>query len=230
VAVVHCETTTGMLNPVETIGRIVKSHNRVFIVDAMSSFGGIPLDMATLKADFLISSANKCIQGVPGFGVVIARRAAIEKTKGWARSLSLDLYDQWHEMEEKGGKWRYTSPTHVVRAFAQAMVELEAEGGVAARYRRYQENHRVLVDGMRGLGFDCLLPDALQSPIITSFLSPTQPAYEFMRFYAALKSRGFVIYPGKVTAINTFRIGNIGDVHPADMRRLIAAVRGCMVW
>jgi 2-aminoethylphosphonate-pyruvate transaminase len=230
VAVVHCETTTGILNPVETIGRIVKSHNRVFIVDAMSSFGGIPLDAAELKGDFLISSANKCIQGVPGFGFVIARRAAIEKTKGWARSLSLDLYDQWREMEEKGGKWRFTSPTHVVRAFAQALEELQTEGGVEARYCRFQENHRVLVDGMRSLGFNCLLPDALQSPIITSFLSPTHPAYDFGRFYAALKTRGFVIYPGKVTGADTFRIGNIGDVHPEDMRRLIEAVRQCMFW
>jgi 2-aminoethylphosphonate-pyruvate transaminase len=230
VAVVHCETTTGMLNPVEAIGRIVKSHNRVFIVDAMSSFGGIPLDMAELKADFLISSANKCIQGVPGFGFVIARRAAVEKTKGWARSLSLDLYDQWREMEEKRGKWRFTSPTHVVRAFAQAVAELETEGGVEARYRRYLENHRVLVDGMRGLGFRCLLPDELQSPIITSFLSPTDPAFNFGRFYALLKARGFVIYPGKVTAVDTFRIGNIGDVHPEDMYRLVGAVRECMFW
>jgi 2-aminoethylphosphonate-pyruvate transaminase len=133
-------------------------------------------------------------------------------------------------MEEKKGKWRFTSPTHVVRAFAQAVAELETEGGVEARYRRYLENHRVLVDGMRGLGFRCLLPDALQSPIITSFLSPTDPTFDFGRFYALLKARGFVIYPGKVTAVDTFRIGNIGDVHPEDMYRLVGAVRECMFW
>jgi 2-aminoethylphosphonate-pyruvate transaminase len=133
-------------------------------------------------------------------------------------------------MEAKGGKWRFTSPTHVVRAFAQAVKELEEEGGVAARYARYQRNHRLLVDGMHALGFSCLLPDEYQSPIITSFLSPTHASYRFERFYADLKSRGFVVYPGKVTSLNTFRIGNIGDVHPDDMRRLIEAVRDSMFW
>ena len=230
VAVVHCETTTGMLNPVEAIGRVVKSFGKVFVVDAMSSFGGIPLDVAELGADFLISSANKCVQGVPGFGFVIARRDELEQTKGRARSLSLDLYGQWREMEEKRGKWRFTSPTHAVRAFAQAMQELEEEGGVEARYRRYRTNHRVLVDGMRQLGFNCLLPDQYQSPIITSFLSPGHPSYSFEGLYKALKARGFVIYPGKVTTADTFRIGNIGDLHAEDMRRLVDAVGECMFW
>lgn len=230
VAVVHGETTTGMLNPVDAVGRIVQSHKRRFIVDAMSTFGGIPLDMAAMGADYLISSANKCIQGVPGFGFVIARREELERTKGWARSLSLDLYDQWREMEEKNGKWRFTSPTHVVRAFAQALKELEDEGGVEARHRRYQENHRTLVDEMNGLNFACLLPKEYQSPIITTFLSPAHPGYDFPAFYAALKQRGFVIYPGKVTSLDTFRIGTIGDVHPADIRRLVAVVKESMFW
>ncbi len=230
VAIVHCETTTGMLNPVEAVGRIVQSFGRTYLVDAMSSLGGIPFDIADLGADFVISSANKCIQGVPGFGFVIARRQALERTKGRARSVSLDLYEQWREMEMKGGKWRFTSPTHVVRAFAQAMKELEEEGGVAARYARYRRNHRILVDGMRALGFSCLLPDENQSPIITSFLSPTHPGYRFERFYADLKARGFVVYPGKVTSLDTFRIGNIGHVCPDDMRRLIEAVRNSMFW
>ena len=230
VAVVHCETTTGMLNPVEAIGRVVKSFGKIFIVDAMSSFGGIPLDAAELGADFLISSANKCIQGVPGFGFVIARRDELEQTKGHARSLSLDLYDQWREMEDKRGKWRFTSPTHVVHAFVQAMRELEEEGGVEARYVRYRENHLTLVEGMRKLGFRCLLPDEHQSPIITSFLSPQHPLFSFARFYQALKARGFVIYPGKVTSADTFRIGNIGDLYPEDMRCLIDAVQDCMFW
>lgn len=230
VAIVHCETTTGMLNPVEAAGRIVQSFGRTYLVDAMSSLGGIPFDIADLGADFVISSANKCIQGVPGFGFVIARRQALEQTKGRARSVSLDLYEQWREMETKGGKWRFTSPTHVVRAFAQAVKELEEEGGVAARYARYRRNHRILVDGMRALGFSCLLPDEYQSPIITSFLSPMHPGYRFDRFYAELKARGFVVYPGKVTSLNTFRIGNIGHVCPDDMHRLIDAVRGSMFW
>lgn len=224
VAVVHCETTTGMLNPVAEVGAIARRFDKVVIVDAMSSFGGIPLTIEGLHADFLISSANKCIQGVPGFGFVIMKRTGIEATRGWARSLSLDLFDQWREMEEKGGKWRFTSPTHVVCAFAQALKELEEEGGVAARYARYCENHRRLVDGMEELGFRCLLPHELQSPIITSFLFPEDPRFRFDEFYAGLKRRRFVIYPGKVSQAETFRIGNIGNVIPEDMDELVAQV------
>ena len=230
VAVVHCETTTGMLNPVAEIGRIVKSRGRLFIVDAMSSFGGIPLDMAAIGVDYLVSSANKCIQGVPGFGFVIARRDVLAATEGRARSLSLDLFDQWRTMEEKGGKWRFTSPTHVVRAFAQALQELEAEGGVGARYLRYVENQRRLVDGMTRLGFVPLLAAEHRSPIITAFHSPDHPDYRFEQFYANLKQRGFVIYPGKVTEQDTFRIGTIGDVFPADIDRLLAAVSESIYW
>lgn len=230
VAVVHCETTTGMLNPVREIGQIVKQAGRVYIVDAMSSFGGIPLDMADIGADFLVSSANKCIQGVPGFGFILARREEMEKLEGRARSLSLDAFDQWREMETKNGKWRYTSPTHVVRAFAQALQELEEEGGVAARHARYAENQRSLVAGMRELGFGTLLPDDLHSPIITSFHNPEQEEYSFMRFYEALKARGYVIYPGKVTGADTFRIGSIGEFYPKNVPGLLAAVCEAMYW
>jgi len=230
VAMVHCETTTGMLNPPEGVARIVGEAGKTFILDAMSSFGGIPLDVASLGVDFLISSSNKCIQGVPGLGFVVARREALEMTRGWARSLSLDLYDQWEAMEKHGGKWRYTSPTHVVRAFARALEELDEEGGVAVRHGRYKESQRVLVEGMRDLGFQCLLPHELHSPIITSFLNPDHPRYSFKTFYEALKSRGFVVYPGKVTTADTFRIGNIGDVYPRDMERLLEAVAACMYW
>ncbi len=230
VAVVHCETTTGMLNPVADIGRLVKAHGKTTIVDAMSSFGGIPMDASAIGADYLISSANKCIQGVPGFGFVIARRQDLEECEGRARSLSLDLFQQWREMESKAGKWRYTSPTHVVRAFAQALSELDEEGGVAARHARYAENHRVLVEGMEELGFRCLLPESCRSPIITSFLNPPHPDFSFKSFYSRLKSEGFVIYPGKVTHADTFRIGNIGNVFPEDMKRLVRAVRKSMYW
>lgn len=230
VAVVHCETTTGMLNPVATVGETVKEHGRVFIVDAMSSFGGIPMDAAEIGADFLVSSANKCIQGVPGFGFIVARREELERCAGRARSLSLDLYDQWRVMDQQAGKWRYTSPTHTVRAFRQALLELHEEGGVWARYARYRENHRVLVDGMRRLGFECLLADEHQSPVITSFVNPAHPGYDFKRFYAELKSRGFVIYPGKVTSADTFRIATIGHVTPVDVERLIDAVKESMFW
>lgn len=224
VAVVHCETTTGILNPIEEIASVVKQADKTLIVDAMSSFGGIPMDVAGMGIDVLISSANKCIQGVPGFGFVILRQTVLERCQGNAKSLSLDLYDQWSVMEKGGGKWRFTSPTHVVRAFAEALQELEEEGGIQARYQRYCENHRTLVDGMRSLGYETLLVDEQQSPIITSFLYPSTE-FNFHRFYDALKARGFVIYPGKISKHDTFRIGNIGDVHPADFSRLIEEIK-----
>lgn len=229
-AVVHCETTTGMINPVKEIGLLAEDFGKTYIVDAMSSFGGIPIDMDEIRADFLISSANKCIQGVPGFGFVIAREEELKKLEGRAPSLSLDLYDQWRVMEEQGGKWRFTSPTHVVRAFAQALVEHEKEGGVAARYARYQENHRILVEGMAALGFKPLLDSHLRSPIITAFYNPPATSYDFAVFYKKLKNKGFVIYPGKVTTMDTFRIGNIGDIGPGDMTRLVAAVKDSIYW
>jgi 2-aminoethylphosphonate-pyruvate transaminase len=230
VVCVHNETTTGMMNPLEAICRIVKGHGRLMLVDSMSAFGGVPLDMAVLGIDFLVSSANKCIQGVPGFGFVIAKVEELKKCQGRARSVSLDVYDQWQGMEKGHGKWRYTSPTHVVRAFAQAMKELEEEGGVPARFARYTENQRRLVAGMESLGFRCVLPHALHSPIITGFYNPEDPDYQFMEFYNRLKQLGFVIYPGKVTGIDSFRIGTIGHVFPEDIDRLILAVEASMYW
>lgn len=230
VAMVHCETTTGMLNPVAAVCELVKSHGKVMILDAMSSFGGIPLAIDALGIDFLISSANKCIQGVPGFGFVLARQAELEKCQGRARSLTLDLYDQWHCMEKNHGKWRFTSPTHTVRAFHQAVQELLAEGGVEARYARYHSNQQILVDGMERLGFRCLLEKSLHSPIITSFYSPAHPDYDFKTFYYLLKEKGFVIYPGKVSNADCFRIGNIGEVYNEDIHRLIDAIGTSMYW
>lgn len=230
VVVVHNETTTGMMNPLADIARIVNAHQKIFIVDSMSAFGGVPLDIAELGIDFIVSSANKCIQGVPGFGFIIARINELEKTKGFARSLSLDLYDQWRGMEDGKGKWRFTSPTHTVRAFFQALKELDQEGGVAARFARYTENQRRLVAGMERLGFECVLPHQYHSPIITGFINPVAPNYEFMQFYGLLKEKGFVIYPGKVTGIDSFRIGTIGHVFPEDIDRLIVAVEQSMYW
>ena len=230
VIVVHCETTTGMLNPIKKISKIVKNHQKVFMVDAMSSFGGIAMDVDTLQIDYLVSSANKCIQGVPGFGFVIAKTSELEKCKGNARSLSLDLYDQWQTMEKSNGKWRYTSPTHVVRAFYQAMLELEEEGGPAAREKRYRTNQKMLVKGMRDLGFETVLPENCHSPIITCFVSPTDESYSFISFYQTIKKEGFVIYPGKVTNLESFRIGNIGDVHPQDIERLLGVIKNAITW
>ncbi len=223
VAIVHCETTTGILNPMEALARVAKAHKKVLIVDAMSSFGGIPMDIGALGIDFLVSSSNKCIQGVPGFSFVIAKREILMQCKGNARSHSLDLYDQWREMEPTG-KWRFTSPTHIVRAFYQALDELEQEGGIAARYARYCENHRVLAEGMQALGFKTLLPAEKQSPIITSFLYPSED-FDFTAFYQKAKARGFVLYPGKISQAPTFRIGNIGEVYPDDFYRLIGTIK-----
>lgn len=223
-SIVHSETTTGLLNPIEEVGEVIRNRNITFIVDAMSSFGGVPIDMQKTGIDFLVSSANKCIQGVPGFGFVIARKDKLAATKGNARSLSLDMYAQWETMEKGGGKWRFTSPTHVVHAFWQAMQELNEEGGIAARYERYKKNHRTLVDGMRALGYKTLLPDASQGPIITSFYYPSAD-FSFVSFYEKLKAKGFVIYPGKISDADTFRIGNIGDVYPEDMEALLLAIK-----
>lgn len=222
-AVVHCETTTGILNRIEEIADVLRGRNITYIVDAMSSFGGIPIPMRKLGIDFLVSSANKCIQGVPGFGFVIARKDKLMAAKGVARSLSLDLYAQWETMEKGNGKWRFTSPTHVVRAFWQALQELKEEGGIAGRNERYATNHLLLVDGMRKLGFKTLLPDAVQSPIITSFLYPSDD-FSFEKFYMELKEKEFVIYPGKISDAETFRIGNIGDIYPVDIKRLVNAI------
>ena len=229
-AMVHCETTTGMLNPLEEVAELCQRRGIRLIVDAMSSFGGIPIDMGRLGIEFLISSANKCIQGVPGFGFVIARRAALMACAGRARSVSLDLHAQWQTMEQQGGKWRFTSPTHTVLAFAQALRELDEEGGIAARHQRYSENQRTLVDGMAALGFAPLLPEEWQSPIITAFYSPTHPDYRFADFYQRLKEQSFVIYPGKVSQADCFRIGNIGDVTPARVRALLAAMASACYW
>ncbi len=225
VAMVHCETTNGMLHPVAAVGKQVQATGKTFIVDAMSSFGGLPMTMESVHADYLIASANKCIQGTPGFGFVIADRQKIAATRGWARSLSLDLHGQWDEMEQKGGKWRFTSPTHIVRAFQQALDELDEEGGVAARAERYQANQSRLVTGMRQIGFQTLLEDGLHSPIITAFHYPKDETFSFIEFYEALKKRRFVIYPGKVSGAETFRIGNIGHVFLEDIEQLLVAVQ-----
>ncbi len=227
VVLVHCETTTGILNPLEDIAKVVKKYDKILIVDAMSSFGGIPMDISRLNIDYLISSSNKCIQGVPGFSFVIAKRDELVSCKGNARSLVLDLVAQWEEMDQSG-KWRYTSPTHVVRAFYEAINELESEGGVDARYERYCENHKRLWEGMCSLGFKTLLPLELQAPIITSFLLPYKD-FGFKEFYANMKEGGFVLYPGKISKVETFRVGNIGDVYPKDIEKLIEMVNKVII-
>jgi 2-aminoethylphosphonate-pyruvate transaminase len=223
VAVVHCETTTGILNPIEALGQAAKRFGKRYVVDAMSSFGGLPINIPACGIDFLISSSNKCIEGVPGFSFVLCRREALLASEGWARSLSLDLLGQFKGFE-KDGKFRYTPPTHVILAFDQALRELEQEGGVAARFARYRRNHETLLAGMRRLGFKPYLDPSLQSPIITAFFFPENGHFDFGQFYTALSERGFIIYPGKLTQVDTFRIANIGRLFPEDMEQLVAAI------
>lgn len=230
IVMVHCETTTGILNDLTPFAQLARDYQKYFLVDAMSSFGGIEFDITALDIDFLVSSANKCIQGVPGFSFVICKKTAlIELCQGQAKSLSLDLYGQWKEMEKDLGKWRYTSPTHVVIAFRQALIELEEEGGTASRAARYRENQAALVAGMRVLGFESYISKELQSSIITTFLQPdyipqTEEKFMFNDFYDYLKHHGFVIYPGKVTDKNTFRIGTIGHLFNDDIAQFLKHV------
>ena len=223
VAVVHCETTTGLLNPIEGLGRIAQKHKKLFVVDAMSSFGALPIDFSACGIHFLISSSNKCIEGVPGFSFVLCRREVLTSCEGYARSLSLDLLGQLKGFDQNG-QFRYTPPTHSLLAFDQALRELELEGGVAARGERYRCNHQVLLQGMSELGFKPYLPADVQSYVITAFRTPADPNFSFEVFYRKLSERGFIIYPGKLTKVDTFRIGNIGRLFPADLEQLVQAI------
>jgi 2-aminoethylphosphonate-pyruvate transaminase len=224
VFVIHCETTSGILNPVAEVAEVTARHGRKLIIDAMSAFGAVPLDAREVPFDAVVASSNKCIEGVPGVGFAIIRESLLKECKGNAPSLTLDLYDQWQTME-KTAQWRFTPPTHVIAAFEQALREHEEEGGVAGRGARYRRNCKILVDGMRELGFETLLPDALQAPIIVTFHMPADPSFVFQDFYDNLGERGFVIYPGKLTVADSFRIGCIGRLGDDEMRAALVAVR-----
>ncbi|QNH02185.1 2-aminoethylphosphonate--pyruvate transaminase [Pseudomonas sediminis] len=223
VFLVHCETSSGILNPLREIADVVKARGKGLIVDAMSSFGAVPLTVDNIPFDVMVSSANKCIEGIPGFGFVIIRRALLEQSKGRAHSLSLDLLEQWQYME-RTGQWRFTPPTHSVVAFRKALEQHTEEGGVAGRQARYTHNRDTLVAGMRAMGFQTLLEDRWLSPIITTFFSPTHPNFQFKRFYDELKARQFVIYPGKLTIAESFRIGCIGQIDERIVGQLLRAI------
>jgi len=228
VFVIHCETTSGILNPVAEIAQVTAGHGRKLIIDAMSAFGAVRLDAREVPFDAVVASSNKCIEGVPGVGFAIIRESLLSECKGNAPSLTLDLYDQWQAME-KNAQWRFTPPTHVIVAFDQALREHEEEGGVAGRGARYARNCKILVDGMRDLGFETLLPDELQAPIIVTFHMPADPSFVFQTFYDSLGERGFVIYPGKLTVADSFRIGCIGRLGDEQMRAALAAVGETLV-
>lgn len=224
VACVHCETTSGILNPIEQLGPVVRAAGAVFLVDAMSSLGGIPLDAELACVDAVVSSANKCIEGVPGFAFALIRRQVLADCKDRCHSVVLDLYAQWQGLE-KDGQFRFTPPTHALAAFRQALRELDAEGGVAGRNARYRHNQAVLQQGMRELGFVAYLPESLQAPIITTYYLPDDARFDFAAFYEALAARGLYIYPGKLTQAPCFRIGAIGRLYPVDFEQLLQAIR-----
>jgi 2-aminoethylphosphonate-pyruvate transaminase len=227
VAMVHSETTTGIVNPLEEVGRVVRAAKRAYIVDAMSSFGALPVDLVRANVDYLVSSANKCIEGVPGFSFVLARRIPFLASEGSARTLTLDLHAQWKGLEGDG-QFRFTPPTHAILAFHQALAELREEGGVEARGARYRKNHETLEAGMKRMGFVAYLRPEVQGPIITSYRYPTSTRFSFETFYGKLSDRGFAIYPGKLTTADCFRIGTIGRIYPNDVERLLAAIREVM--
>jgi 2-aminoethylphosphonate-pyruvate transaminase len=224
VFVVHCETTSGILNPLADIAQVTRRYERALLVDAMSAFGAIAIDVRRLAITALAASSNKCLEGVPGLGFVICRKDALAATSGNARSLVLDLHDQAQALE-KTGQWRFTPPIHVIAALHRALEEHRAEGGVAGRCQRYAGNCRLLIEGMRGLGFRTLLPDALQAPIIVTFHMPADPNFVFERFYDRLKELGYVIYPGKLTVADSFRIGCIGHIGREHIEGALAAIR-----
>jgi 2-aminoethylphosphonate-pyruvate transaminase len=222
VVAIHCETSSGILNPLAEIADVVKAKGRKLLIDSMSAFGALPLDVNQICYEAMVSSANKCIEGVPGFGFVIARKSALEAAKGNAHSLSLDLHAQWACLE-KTGQWRFTPPTHVVAAFLAALRLHAGEGGVTGRGARYRRNREVLVEGMRGLGFETLLKDRWLSPIIVTFFCPADPKFVFADFYDRMKAKGFIIYPGKLTVVESFRIGCIGRMDEDVMRKVVKA-------
>ncbi|MFI4887877.1 MAG: 2-aminoethylphosphonate--pyruvate transaminase [Burkholderiales bacterium] len=224
VGLIHCETSTGIVNPLQEISAVVARHGKSLIVDAMSSFGALPIDAQAMPFDALIAASGKCIEGPPGMGFVIARKSVLERCAGNSTSLSLDLADQWQYME-KTTQWRYTPPTHVVAAFAAALETFIAEGGQAARLARYARNYDTLVHGMTELGFRAFLDPRIQAPIIVTFHAPADPRYNFREFYDRVRDKGFILYPGKLTQVETFRVGCIGAIGPDEMRHAVNAVR-----
>ena len=224
VGLIHCETSTGILNPLVDIANVIARHGKRLIVDAMSSFGALPIDAQASPFDALIAASGKCIEGPPGMGFVIARKSALEAATGNCTSLSLDLHDQWQYME-RTTQWRYTPPTHVVAAFAAALEAHAAEGGQPARLARYERNCDMLVSSMKSLGFRPFLDSAIQAPIIVTFHAPADPRYTFREFYDRVREKGYILYPGKLTQVETFRVGCIGAIGPDEMRQAVNAVR-----
>ena len=223
IVLIHCETGAGVLNPLQAVADVCAEMNKGLIVDAMSSFAALEIDARKTRFDALVAASGKCLEGVPGMGFVFIRKAVLEACAGRSQSLAMDLYDQ-HVYMEKTGQWRFTPPTHVLVALAEAIKQFEAEGGQPARLARYTKNCETLVRGMTALGFKPFLDPAIQAPIIVTFHAPAHPNYEFKKFYDAAKARGFILYPGKLTQVETFRVGCIGAISPVEMEQAVHAV------
>ncbi len=227
VGFIHCETGTGVANPLKAVADVCARHGKGLIVDAMSSFAALPIDAREIRFDALVAASGKCLEGVPGMGFVFVRMEVIDGAAGNSHSLAMDLHDQ-HVYMEKTGQWRFTPPTHVVAALAEAMRRFVEEGGQPARLARYAANCETLVGGMKALGFEPFLAPSIQAPIILTFHAPADPTYTFESFYEAVKARGFILYPGKLTQRETFRVGCIGAIGPEVMARAVAAVADAM--
>ena len=223
VVLIHCETGAGVLNPLQALADVCQRRNKGLIVDAMSSFAAIEIDARKTRFDALVAASGKCLEGVPGMGFVFIRRAILDACAGRSQSLAMDLYDQYVYME-KTTQWRFTPPTHVVVALHEAIAQFEAEGGQPARLARYTRNYETLIHGMARLGFRPFLDPAIQAPIIVTFHAPDHPKYDFKTFYAAARARGFLLYPGKLTTVETFRVGCIGAIGPDEMEQAVHAV------
>ena len=223
VAVVHCETGAGVLNPLDAIAQVAARHQKGLIVDAMSSFGALEIDARKTPFDAVIAASGKCLEGVPGMGFVVIRRSVLEQCAGRSHSLALDLYDQWVYMN-KTTQWRYTPPTHVVAALDCAVEQYLQEGGLAARGARYARNCKMLLEGMANIGLKSYVAPAIQAPIIVTFHAPKDPKYDFKTFYQEVKKRGYILYPGKLTTVETFRVGCIGHFGEAGIPGAVAAI------
>ena len=223
VGLIHCETGTGVLNPLQAVGDVCKRHRKSLIIDAMRSFAALDIDARVVQFDALVAASGKCVEGVPGMGFVFIRKAVLDACAGNSHSLAMDLYDQYMYME-KTTQWRFTPPTHVVAALDEALTQFSEEGGQPARLTRYTQNYRTLVDGMAAIGFKPFLRPEIQAPIIVTFHAPADPRYQFKAFYEAVKKRGFILYPGKLTKLETFRVGCIGAIGTNEMQQAVNAV------
>jgi 2-aminoethylphosphonate aminotransferase len=229
-AFVHHETSSGMLNPLDELTRLAGRFDLAVLVDAMSSFGAIPIRVGEGGVDALVSSANKCLQAMPGLAFAIATRSSLERVRGTKpRSYVLDLVAEFDQLE-KTGQMRFTCPPQIVSALHRALLELEVEG-LSERRRRYRHSMQTLVRGLGKLGFELLLEEPHQSQILVAVREPPEPWYDFGELHDALYRLGFTIYPGHPSAgggESNFRLSVLGDIDARDIEAFLAALGDCL--